>query len=598
MVSTEGAADFLNVDLHTNVPHVPKRVTAQNLAQIKDKNPPHRPQQDRQDRVHSSQGGTSKVPRELANPAHLLTRAPTPINVPVLVEKLRAYPNVADRNLLSEGFLYGFSLGYNGPRVPRESRCLPSASCNPENTWRKLNKEISLGRIAGPFSKRPLATLQCSPIGLIKKNQPGEYRLITHLSFPPGGSINDGIPRDLSNVSYTSFDEAVRMVQAKGKGALLAKRDIKSAFRLLPIYPADFDLLGFRFQGYYFVDKCLPMGASISCSLFEKFSTYLEYQAKELAGSDAICHYLDDFLFCSVPHTDECHHMLGSFDGMCDEIGVPRSEEKSVNWCTCLVFLGLELDTIDQCVRVPREKTIKLLSILHRALDADFMSLSNVQSLLGSLNFVCRAVSPGRAFLRRLIDLTKGVTNGKAQIKIGMGAKRDVEMWIQFLTYFNGTAMFLEKDWVSNSTLELFTDAAGSIGFGAYFQGKWTQGKWPLSVTLCRPSIAYMELFPIVIALELWGPLMANKRVKFWSDNTAVVTIINKQTSRCPMIMQLVRKFVLLSLKLNIVFKACYIEGVLNGIADSLSRFQNQRFRQLAPEADSVMTPLPRWTQT
>ena len=66
-----------------------------------------------------------------------------------------------------------------------------------------------------------------------------------------------------------------------GKGTLLAKMDIKSAFMLMIINPGDFDLLGFKFQGNYYIDKCLPMGCSKSYSLFEKFSAFLQWALME-----------------------------------------------------------------------------------------------------------------------------------------------------------------------------------------------------------------------------------------------------------------------------------------------------------------------------
>lgn len=193
----------------------------------------------------------------------------------------------------------------------------------------KMDKEISLGRIVGPFNSPPLSTLQCSPIGLIPKQQPGEWRLITHLSFPKGSSINDGIPDDMCSVKYLSFDRAVEIVQQEGRGAFLAKCDLKSAFRLLPIYPGDFDLLGFKFQGKYFIDKCLPMGASISCSLFESFATFLEFQVRCITGSQSICHYLDDFLFVARAPSLACQKLLTSFQDMCLEMGVPLAPEKN-----------------------------------------------------------------------------------------------------------------------------------------------------------------------------------------------------------------------------------------------------------------------------
>jgi hypothetical protein len=40
--------------------------------------------------------------------------------------------------------------------------------------------------------------------------------------------------------------------------------DIKSAFRLLRVHPDDFELLGIKIDGEYYIDKCLPMGCSIS----------------------------------------------------------------------------------------------------------------------------------------------------------------------------------------------------------------------------------------------------------------------------------------------------------------------------------------------
>ena len=176
--------------------------------------------------------------------------------------------------------------------MPRDADCLMSAKKNVEATWKKLEKEIALGRIIGPYKSRPLSNLQCSPIGLIPKQQPGEWRLITHLSFPSGNSINDGIPAEIATVKYATFDSAVELVQQVGSGAFLAKCDIKSGFRLLPIYPGDFDLLGFKFEQLFFIDRCLPMGSSISCSHFECFSSYLEYQIKVFSKTDFITHYL------------------------------------------------------------------------------------------------------------------------------------------------------------------------------------------------------------------------------------------------------------------------------------------------------------------
>ena len=77
--------------------------------------------------------------------------------------------------------------------------------------------------------------------------------------------------------------------------------DIKSAFRLLPVYPGDFNLLGFKIYSDYFIDKCMPMSCSISCSTFEKCSTFLHWLTTKESNSENLDHYLDDFFFAERP---------------------------------------------------------------------------------------------------------------------------------------------------------------------------------------------------------------------------------------------------------------------------------------------------------
>lgn len=146
------------------------------------------------------------------------------------------------RSLVSRGF----RLQYTGPRFSVWSNNLVSASQLREHTINKLKKEIDEGRILGPFTYKPISTLRISPIGLVPKSD-GSFRLITHLSFPKGNSINDFIDDELCKVKYASLDNVLDMVYNLGPETLLGKIDIKSAFRLLIVNPADFDLLGIYF---------------------------------------------------------------------------------------------------------------------------------------------------------------------------------------------------------------------------------------------------------------------------------------------------------------------------------------------------------------
>ena len=67
---------------------------------------------------------------------------------------------------------------------------------NPTSVNDKLSKELAAGRIVGPFDSPPFETFRVSPLGIVPKKLPGKFRLIHHLSYPEGLSVNDGIPKD------------------------------------------------------------------------------------------------------------------------------------------------------------------------------------------------------------------------------------------------------------------------------------------------------------------------------------------------------------------------------------------------------------------
>ena len=105
-----------------------------------------------------------------------------------------------------------------------------------------------------------------SPLGVVPKKTPGEFRLIHHLSYPKGFSINDGISADHSSVSYATIHDAIRHIKALGPGCFLAKTDVNNAFRIIPVRPQEYSLLGMRWQGVYYYDVC-PWVALVAARL-------------------------------------------------------------------------------------------------------------------------------------------------------------------------------------------------------------------------------------------------------------------------------------------------------------------------------------------
>ena len=184
--------------------------------------------------------------------------------------------------------------------------------------------------------------------------------MIQHLSYPVGSSVNDGIPRKLSMIHYATVDDAVSLIKKCGRGSALAKTDIKSAFRIIPVHPSDYQLLGSQWKGKWYVVRCLPMGCSSSCRIFDEFSSSLEWIAHHKPGIGNIIHILDDFLIIDKSLSG-CGLQLALFLDLCNDLGVPIAQEKTEGPCHILNFAGIELDCVTFEARLPPDKNPKML---------------------------------------------------------------------------------------------------------------------------------------------------------------------------------------------------------------------------------------------
>ena len=114
--------------------------------------------------------------------------------------------------------------------------------------------------------------------------------------------------------------------------------------------------------GIYFVDKCLPFGASISCSHFQAVSDAIAHLVKFRTGK-AIINYLDDYLFAHFCRS-MCNQQIEIFLQICSKVNLPVAEDKTYWADNILIFLGFLLDATNQVIGVPREKLAKGLNMI------------------------------------------------------------------------------------------------------------------------------------------------------------------------------------------------------------------------------------------
>ena len=294
-----------------------------------------------------------------------------------------------------------------------ESSNLKSALSQPQVVSAKLEKECATSKIAGLFSSPPFPYFPCTPLGIVPKKDLSEFRSIHHLTYPKGSSVNDYIPQEFSSVKYACINNAISVIKSLGAGCFMAKTDIKSAFRTIPVQPKDHPLLGMKCDSQYFFDRTLSTGCSSSCAIFKAFSSALKWLSKHLFHASGIVHSFDDFLFIA-PTREKCQADLQNFLRMCDFLRVPIAEEKTIGPFTTLQFAGITLDSVRHDARLPDDKLQKYELLLHQFNLRCKVSLCKLQSLLGLLNFTCSIVIPGRAFFRRIVwnNVNKFVHHG------------------------------------------------------------------------------------------------------------------------------------------------------------------------------------------
>ena len=88
-------------------------------------------------------------------------------------------------------------------------------------------------------------------------------------------------------------------------------------------------------------------------------------------------------------------------------------------------FAGMELDTE---ARLLEDQLAKCRSLIREFLTKKKVTLTEVKSLIGLLNFTCSVIVPGRTFLRCLINLTVGVKRPRHFILLNRGTKADLRL--------------------------------------------------------------------------------------------------------------------------------------------------------------------------
>lgn len=464
-------------------------------------------------------------------------------------------------------------------------------------------QECEKGFLLGPYQPDtvPFKVYRVSPLGLVTGKYSGKHRLIVDLSSPHNDpdcpSINDLIDKDQCSLSYVKIDDAVKIIQRKGRGALLCKFDIQDAFKLCPIRKEQWHLFGIKWKQQIYFYHRFVFGSRSSPVLFDKLSQAICWIAAHNYEISDILHLLDDFLTVDGPN-DCGERTFALVSCLFYRLNIPLNQKKTIGPTTVVEYLGIILDTLLMEARLPLNKLQRILDFLDTMLDRRTCTKLQLLQLLGHLNFASRIILAGRSFVSYLITLSTTVTELHHHVTLTSDCRKDIVMWKQFLQGWNGKSFFYDCNYTLAADMHLFTDASSTVGFGIYYNTYWLAERWSPDILaeLKRKytvSMAFMELYPIVVAAVIFGHSWTSKKILFHCDNLGTVQIIRKGRSRSPLIMKLMRRLTWCAAKFNFIVLAEHVSGKDNVIADYLSRFQIDDFLRACPDAQPTPVPCP-----
>ena len=268
-----------------------------------------------------------------------------------------------------------------------------------------LSMEIKLGRIRGPFASPPLKDFITSPLNSVAKSDPGDRRVIVDLSWPVGRGVNAGIDIDLISgesmkLEFPAVDDIIALIRMHGKGALLYKRDLRSAYRQFPVKQSDHHFLGYYWNGNYYYDTVLLMGQRSAAWACQRSTRAVAFIHRHQDGGSLVV-YLDDFIGVGQPV--DAWRGFTRLKDLLSDLGLDENIPKACAPSAVQTCLGVLFNTIDMTISITPDRLLEIRNIIDRWLRKRTANRRELQSIIGKLMFVSKCVRQSRVFMNRLL---------------------------------------------------------------------------------------------------------------------------------------------------------------------------------------------------
>ena len=406
----------------------------------------------------------------------------------------------------------------------------------------------------------------------VPKASMDERRVIVDLSWPLGASLNEGISKDtylgeVIDLHYTSVEEVCRMVMEIGKGAVIYKRDLRHAYRQIPVDPSDYRYLGYNWDGELYFDTVLAMGqrnAAMACSRTTRAIMFMPHQEDGFLGTS----YLDDLI--GVSHVSagvEAYDKLGQ---LLADLGLLENLEKACPPSVVQLVLGVEIDTEKGTISVPASRMVEIISLVEEWKTKVNSTKVELQSLIGKLQFITKCVRQSRIFLNRLLDTLRSMSS-RRKIKLSESFRKDLRWWSKFVDQFNGVSYIPPLIW-AEPDVSFSTDSC-LVGCGGLCDRQYFHSSFPQFIECQGLPIHALEMLAVLVGVRIWGHRCEGMKVRIYCDNEAVVRVINSSKTKDKFLGSCLRELWLEVSKFGFQLRAVHLPGEENRVADWLSRW-------------------------
>ena len=387
-----------------------------------------------------------------------------------------------------------------------------------------------------------------------------------------------------------------------GQRVFLWKMDMARWYRWILVDPKNMPYLAVQWRGKVFLDRALSFGNRGSALAAQRFiwgicwiyRTQIPPRPNSTnsgvscrctthcgCGDNSCTPYIDDNIGASPENLAEGN--FSSFLALANHLGLRLSTTPghvSPPGPICIA-LGLEYNTDENTVRLPRAKRDALVELLKYWLDKPKSTEKELASLSGKLLQACGVIFAGRLFLNRILATKRRAARAPHSIYLDEAFRDDAQWWLEALELRNGVSFLVQK-----STAVITLDASttgwsdGSPGIGAYNFAKNEFISVSPPPHLHDLHINDLELLAHILVARVWGPEMDSVHVKVFTDNKSCWYLSQNGRSAVDQRLKMARIFALSQIEHNYRVEPAWLSTDDNWLADAFSRPADEKSKR------------------